>query len=709
MQKEEDLKKDEEYAIRPQTKEEIGRQEESECPEYIIKVDLNEDQIQRLTKQAKSAFEKLKAEREAEGLPQVWQEADNQYDGNTSTNTKLLFNIHVPQSKIKTDAIVRAINEAFLDSDPIADVSPRPELAERQDGFVVCEKQAEFIDYAMDEEIKPAFSLTKIAYSAVKKFVGIGKICWSFRREQRRREESYEGKNEVVGVGQQGEPIVDNEGLRLFLQAYPDAGDKYSTYIKKLQEEKKISIVVKYKDTVKNNAELKYVKIENFYVRNGCNYNEGLKTEHDIFERDTYTYWELKRKEENKELINVDRLFMSDKTEDSGGVDADAENKEYNILEYTTYLKLEEKDKEPIKIKCWFSEDSFTFHGAEMFHYYSLDTDYLAFYVKLNDYGFYGKGLSVQNDLKNSNIAHNALVSLALHGIYVRSMMTPIVQQGSEVERLFLENKLSPTKPIPVDAIGDDVTKAIGFVNWPAQDTGSMIAMTNLLSQHDSSVSGVNEGMSGRESPTDPSAPAAKTIALLQASGVNIKDYIRTFLPSFNDLMSAILQLYYQMSQEGRKYKIRRKAMNVVGNNPFETISRDEMIAKTSVQARASAFAFDKNNEKIEATAAYTLVRNDPYAAQQPEVQYKALKTLLSIYGAKWKTLAENTLKSPEEFAQQQKNVAMEAITAILKNAEQYKKDTGVNPEIGLEKIVQDVTTAQAEAYSPTEGEQNAG
>ena len=59
------------------------------------------------------------------------------------------------------------------------------------------------------------------------------------------------------------------------------------------------------------------------------------------------------------------------------------------------------------------------------------------------------------------------------------------------------------------------------------------------------------------------------------------------------------------MSHEGRKYKVGIKSTKVTGQDAFAEISRDEMVAKTTIQARASAFAFDKNNEKQEIAASF--------------------------------------------------------------------------------------------------------
>ncbi len=702
MEKEMEIPKGKEYSIRNQTKEEAEETDDL-IPEYQMALDLSDKEEEDFTAQVRLEFKALKDERASLELDTdggKWETADRQYEGKLKANKTLAFNLHVHQSKIKSDAIVRAINEAFIDSDPMFDVRPRPQTA-RKDGFEVSEKQSQFLDYAMDEEVKPEQALIKIAKSATNKFVGLGKITWEYKREKRRREEEYQGKLVPIGI-QNDQIIMENEGLEKFLKAYPDAPKDHKGIIKRLMNEKKVKLVVQYKDTIDNNPELKYIQLKNFYVKNSCEYQRGLRDTHLIGERQVFTYWELKKKEKDGEFKDVGRLF------EQNGEDKDMSKeymtKDYDVMEMTTYYAFKEGEDE-IKVKAWFGEkdDELIYLGGIVYPYYGFDTDYLAFYLKLNDKGFYGDCESVLDDLKDSNIAQDALLNLALHGNLVRNTLTPIIKEGSEIEDAFLEHGFVPNKPLVVDELTDDVNKAVGFVQWPNVDLNGSMLLIEKLKRMDSDVSRVSDLSTGGESQLDPTAPAAKTIALLEQSGIGIKDYIRIFLPTFNELASMLLQLYYQMSNEDKQYRVVGKAKAVTGDNPFKNISRDEMIIKTNVQSRASSFVFDKVNEKKEAHAAYVTVMNDPFARQQPKVQYKALKVLLQTFGYRWKTIVDTDLLSPEEFDQQQKQVAMQAVQALMQQAQAQAQATGIqpNPQEVLQKAPGAITQAQEEAYNP--------
>lgn len=702
--KELNIPEDSDYAIRNQTPEESEKQESHpDIEEFRVQMTLSEDQKKDLTTDFFSEFEAIESERKDLNLPTKWKEKDAQWDGTLAPNDRLLFNCHVHQSKIKGMAIVRALSKAFLSSGQIADISPRPDMAQTKKGYAICQKQSDFIDYAFSEEIKPADELKKAWTTSYKKYVGIIKNEWAYRIERRKRYETYEGKNVQVPVG--GAVKIENDGLEAFMQAYPDAKDRYIGLLKRLVEEKQVKIVVEYKDVINNNVKFTNIKIENFYVRNGCNGLEGLRTEHCIAEEQEYTYWELMKKQKEGAFENVEALWGGDSTTQEtyeSMPDADYKNKSYKVLEGTYYWKLKDSDDEEVKLKCWFGKDKKVFLGSILFPYYALDIDYVPMVLRLNDYGFYGNCLSVMDDLKDSNIAQDALLSLMLHGAYARNVLTPITKEGSIIEELFLEKDWVEGMPLSVDEMSQDVSKELSFVQWPQLNAGEMLQAIGFAQRTDGNVTGINDAAStGANDPTDPNAPAHKTIALLQASGINIEDYIETILLPFNALVTNTFQLYYQMSNEDRKYRVRRKSEGVVGDDPFSTITRDELIAKTSVESRAAGFVFEKAQARQDATLGLQAVLTNPYTARIPQVQYKALLTYLETLGPRWRTFAESDLPTPEELDKQLTDVAFKAVSDFMTQAQQQQSITGVPAKANMDNIKGAIEKAQTDAYNP--------
>lgn len=708
------------YVLRPQDKEELKRNDltEDDVPKYRIRIKLTDDQQTRLTKQFQEEFRALLSERTNLGLPAKWAALDRQYDGIMKKNAKLSFNLHTHQSKIKVDAIVRALNEAFLDSQPMVDVSPRPEFwkKEDQDGDDVCEKQQQFIQYEMEENIKPSADITRVGLCAVKKFVGIMKLEWCYEKELRKREETYVGENETIGVDGQGQAAMENKALKEFEGNYPNWQERgYKSYHDKIANGGTVNLVVEYLDTICNSAKWRHVSVEDFYVRNSTFYNDGLKKAHLVVERDTMTYWELMKKEKNEEFDNVDdtcQMYPSASMSE-GGTKLDYKNNDYPVLEATMYFKLEEDDEEETKVKAWFAEinseqekqtdgQRYELFGAILYPYYGFDIDYKAFYVKLNNDGFYGGAKSVMWDLKDSNIAQDAILNLSLHSMYIRNILTPIVKEGSEIEAMFIENRWQDGRPLPVDAMTENVQDAMAFVQYPQINLQDFLALGAQMQKIDSDVSGISGLMTGRESPSDPHAPAAKTIALLNQSGINIKDYIRTFLPAFNEMVGDTLQLYYQMSQEGKKFKVSYRSRKVTGEDAFASITRDEMIARTNIQARASSFAFDKASEKQENIMGYQMLASSPVAATQPEAYYKALKLALSTISPLWKNFTETDMLSPSQFQQKQMAVAMAALKQLLQGEFQTVQAVGTQPQMpNAQQAGATITDAQTKSANP--------
>ncbi len=719
LQKEDISELDGQYALRSQDKSEIKKNETiDDIPRYRIKLDLNEEQKDRLTKQFQEEFRSLISERDSLGLPAKWAALDRQYDGIMKKNGKLSFNLHTHQSKIKVDAICRALNEAFLDSQPMVDVTPRPEMWKSQDreGDDVCEKQQQFIQYEMEENIQPSADITRVGLCAVKKFVGIMKLEWRYEKELRKREETYAGENEVVGVGQNNQPVVENKALKEFEGNYPNWQERgYQSYHDRIAKGETVHLVVEYLDTLYNSAKWRHVSIEDFYVRNSTFYNDGLKKAHLVVERDTMTYWELMKKEKNEEFENVDSIcqMYPAASMSEGGTKLDYKNNDYSVLEATIYFRLDEADEEETKIKAWFAEidgeqdkqnsgQRYELFGAILYPYYSFDIDYKAFYVKLNNDGFYGGAKSVMADLRDTNIAQDAILNLALHSMYIRNILTPIVKEGSKLEDMFIENRWQDGKPLVVDAMTEKVEDAMAFVQYPQINLQDFIVLGTQMQKIDSAVSGISDAAAtGRADPSDPHAPASKTIALLNVSGVNIKDYIRTFLPSFNSIVGDTLQLYYQMSQEGKKFKVSYKSRKVTGQDAFASITRDEMVARTNIQARASAFAFDKIKESQENMAGLTMIAASPVGATQPEAYYKALILALGSISPMWKNFTETDMMSPSEFQQKQMQVAMQAIAKILEMKQLQASVVGTVPPLNPQEAGAAVTEAQMASANP--------
>jgi hypothetical protein len=414
-----------------------------------------------------------------------------------------------------------------------------------------------------------------------------------------------------------------------------------------------------------------------------------------IAERKMYSWWELEKLQKNDQFYDIEKLSYEGKDGDQKRL-AKYKNKEYEIFECTFFTKLNESDEDYTRGIFWVSRDKKLMIGSILYPYFSVDCVYLPFYINKKKAGIYQDGIGV--DLTDTNIAESAILNFVLEGAYISNMVTPICEKDSDVERQFIEKRW--THGIPLN--GDP--KSIDFLQkyMKPPDIGGLLLLMQHLIQTDDDVSRYSAGMSGKESPLDPQAPAQKTIALLQQSSIGIKDYVKTLSPSLNEMANMFLQLQYQMSKEGRKYRPRT---SVVGTDPFAMINRNEMIARTNIQCQAMAFDYDKLNEKREDVALYQLLRQELLIARNPNAVYSILKNIIKGWSPKWKNAIDTILPPLEEFQKEQVITALKALALYAKQKQQTAQTTGLPQELKAEEFIPLMNDLMAMIATPSNKE----
>ena len=707
----------------PDLTKEQQEQEDLNIPAYNTQLDLDDDQKKRLSEEFFREYNAIDAEWKAEGIIEKFDGLDAQYEGKLEQLEDQQFNLHRHTTKVKVDTVVRYAKKAFLKSDPVYSVSPRPESIEKNIN-ITCEHQQDYLDYKLDEgEIPFKSPLGKTLHSATNKGVGILKIPYEIKREKGKREEMYKGtpvyavpvptpQGEIQPLRMSHEDlkklekekpdlaklakVIENKGLEDFLSAYPDAPEKYKGYVKKLMEGKEIRIVVEYEDVTYNDPLPKYVVLQNFRCRLAVLGYEGMKTTKLLSERMNYTWWELKQEEKSGKFFNVDELKYDydekGKKKQKDNKDSEKTNYEtetFDVFEAVFYFKINEDDEEETKIRFWVEDDSKKILGVTLYPYYGVPCYYVPFYISDKWPGWLQPG--VAEYLTDLNIAENAFLNFTLEALWMRNMITPITQEGSDADTQFLEKEWMHGTPINANP------KEIDFLQKYMQqiDVGGLVTMMQILTRSADDTSGVSSLTTGRESQIDPDAPAKKTLALLQQSGLNIEEYIECLLPSFNEVGKIILQLTYQHSKEGRKYKPKGKGSN------FIEISRGEMVARTNIQSQAMAFNFDELNLKRELLAFYQGFRSDPLLTRNPMGLYTIMKLIVKKWSPMFRNIVDDVLPSPEDFQKQQLQIAVQAMAMYVQQKLKDAQTTGVPPEFNLQEIVTIIQQATSESVTP--------
>lgn len=676
--------------------------ESSETPQYQQEIVLDEKQTDRLMEAAIRDVAAIKQERQTLGLEERWAMLQNQYDGIMEENQDQQFSLHMHTTKIKIDAIVRAAKTSFMDSDPKFAITPQPGYAmkDSRKADEVCQQQQDFLDFEISEELGLEGPFEMALYSSAIKGVGLLKLPWKYREEKRQREECYEGKFIIQGVNN-GKAVVTNPGLELFVQNYPDAKTRYPSLYDKVMRGKTIYVQADYTEVVYNNPDPQYIENENFYVYDFVDGLKGLKSARCIAERQKYTWSELKYMEAKEGWYNIDSMRFpgsargdQDKKktpkERKDSEYKDADTRKYDVIEHTYVFNTDDTGKieDEIKIKFWWAEDREVMLFCEHYPYENISTEYIPIYLRRIRPGFWQNALSIASDLSDSNLAENALVNFMLEMAWIETVVTPVVKEGSPTEKQLMTKRWNHGVPIVVRKDASEISKEITFLQKPQSQAAGMIPIIQYLLKQDDDVTGVSSLMTGKESPTDPRAPATKTIALLKQSGINIESYVKTALPSFNEIATILLALYYQMTEDSKAFMTKRTVQDLTNGNPFKQISRQQMVAKTNIKSQAYAFALDKIQEKQENIALFSVVRSEIAARGDAESLDNLVRSLIEGWSPQWKTRVGLIWPSLSEFKQRQVKMAAQGCATYMASLAQQEKVTGLPANADAQKLV---------------------
>ena len=707
----EDLIDENQIVPRTEVEYEDAEPDEEDGPQNEL-IDLEKGQIDRLNKEVFKFFDTFKTDRSDN--ESNWEDYEAQYDGSMIENDQMEFNLNVPVTMVKCDSVERLAIKAFTQSDPKFSSRLRPEaMSKAMDDSRIQEvqrNQEEYLDYLLDERINIASPLRKVLHQATTLEGGFMRIDWEFRRKRREAKEYYSGKAIQDPARPDDENAIIPEGLKGFLQKYPKAavpGNEGHKYFKKLIKFEDANFMGTYWEVQYDDALPTFVDAKDFYARKSCEGYAGLCDEQCKIERETYTFWELKKLERADKFINVDEMAnMNDETDTAKKVlDEDFEIKEHEVLRFDYYFLMNEDDKEESHIICWFGEHNKVFLGAILYPYHQVDCIYVPFYIKDKKKGLYKGGMA--EILTDSNTAQNAILNMMLTETWLQLINTPVIKEGSSVAEQVLSGRWGPGVPLVTDAEVQSVAEEITYL--PKPTTGIAGQLTNVLlflGKMDDDRTGISSLMTGKESPTDPTAPAAKTAMLLKQSGINIEEYINCLLPSFNKVGEIILKLTYQMSTSSRRFRSNKIKAVTGSSDMYGVITRDEMILETVIQSQASGFAFDKVNEKRENLALYQILRQDPILMRNPDAVHEMAVTLCKSWSPLWKAKADKLLLTNEEFNQETVKIAMQALAAYIEQIKQAKMQSGQEAQPNLDGYLKVASQLMMQSVNPEPPEQ---
>lgn len=670
---------------------------------------LTEEQEERLKSEVFQLFETIAQERKDEDAK--CEELEAQYGGEILPEKHMEFALNVPVTAMKCDAVERLAVRAFLQSDPKFEMSLRPESVREgmdQEAIRKIERdQSDYLDYVLDERINIDSPLRQVIHQAVTLRGGFMKVPYSYETKRKIREETYSGKRVESGkTDERGNPIYIAEGLNSFLKNYPKAvlpDDPGHGYFQKLSQFQDCRFKAKYTALIYDDAKPCFVHRKDFYARKTTEGYEGLCNEQFYAERVPYTYWDMEKMEQRKEMVNVSKMEYKD--EKASIKDEKYKLKEHNTLEVTYYFRMNAENEEETRIICRFGEENKVFLGAFEYTYDYVECIYVPFYITKKDKGLYKPGLGEK--LTDSNMTQNAMLNMMLTEAWLELVSTPITKEGSRITAQLLSKDFKPGVPLTVGP-QENINEEIDFLDKPQKQVAAqMIPMLMYLAKLDDNRTGVSDiQATGQADPNDPRAPAAKTAMLLKASGINIEDYIDCLMPSFNKVGEIILKNTFQMAESGRKFRQKQRAGRITGNKDvFSTISRDDMILETVIQSQAGAFAFDKIEEAQKNAMVWQMFRYDPIFSRDPNAIREMARTILESTSPKWKAKADKMVLSDAQFNEKIVKVGITALDTYIKSIQMNTKVTGQSPAPNIQEFLKIVAQLMQQVSTPNEQE----
>jgi len=644
----------------------------------------------------------LKKQREP--FESEWKLLDNVYDGEIDHIQGQQFNIHYGIMSEKIDNAVNRIDLAFFDGERIFDVSARPDF-EKAGGADVCQNQSDFLDYTNEEIIKPREQVNLSFHSAAlkgngwlfgtrrvkkvpqrerRKFKGTPKYLimqpdGNFKETTKRLAEKY--------TKDTGEPYkYENKGLEEFLKAFPDY--EGTGYLKKLDEGKEVKIVAQYDEVVYNDPHFETVDLMDLWIDKDVDCLEDIANTKLIVHRKEYTYWELRKLQDDGIFDNVDDLlFEHDENGVTSTVIPDAENLKYDILRCTYKTKVSDGANIEERFIFWIAERNNILLAVERFEHDRIKTEYIPFFVKKKKKGLYQPGIG--KDLVDDNISLDLMVNFTLQVLYLHSMVTPICDSESSTAEQFMNREFVNGYPIYKDKSDVPLDFLQNHMKYP--DVASILAMMNKLEARAGTKANVTPGMEGKENPNDPSAPGNKTIALLGESNYNFKKYVHTLAQNFNEIGYIELAIYHQMDKD--KIPFRRSK-----GTEFGEITRDELVMRTEIQTQAMVFAIDKLNEKRELIAFMQVMRPE----MRDMKQITALDRFITkAWSPKLRSNVDLMFPELEDVEREKLMIAMQAVHGYMTAQQKVAQDSGAMPQLDAGPLMQQLNQMFADYANP--------
>ena len=577
--------------------------ESEEQPQGYLAVKLSDEDRPKLEAWTKSHLEQIEtALQETHGR---FEEEINQLEGHMPGGDYPYpgaFRVNVPVTKKKVREIANRLKQAYLDSDPIWAVT-----SDQADAELVAAVERG-LDRQVDHDLDLIDDLSQALFESVLHGVGAIEPCWAYFEDVRRDVEIYRGFD---GIDPQS--LAD---LLRFEQRYPDWQDNKlaRSLHAKIAKGADQRVEVAYRTATVNRPDGVHIPAKDLRLYPHLNSNVEIQQSPAYGYVKVYTRMELEALAADGTIEDdqLGRVFGDDE-EHTGSESARKEMDAYEVAKLTVRYKLA-GDDEPVRYQVWYERESGAIIRVRHFWAWLDAPNLILFHTRQEEPGVFKRGIAW--DLKDTHVANNVTFSLFLNGADMANSMGWKAKSGSLAEAHIVNRRWSPHLPMPWT---NDPNEVESLARSTAH-LGPLVQgheLTRRLADEETQTSSLQ---SGRESPTDPSAPAAKTAMLLAQVEPNMKEHIRSLEPGFRLLGKWILWMYYQ-----------GKRMGWIDEVPGMTDIPDEQLVEFAQQLSPRALLFEGDrNSRLQADSMVMgwVSKGAPQAL--PQVMRKAISHVSS-------------------------------------------------------------------------------
>ncbi len=483
----------------------------------LLKVKLTDDQKLRAREEIESGLAQIIKERADLGLEDKWDARKDLYRGEKERRDfpwEDSANYHIDFASMVIDTLtVKAKRQTI--QDPIVLLQPKQELLNKV-GFADRERA---LDYRLrtltkfEEWISPVYRQAAIQGTA------FTKVPLHEEKDDRVIVKTYKG----------------DEGAEKYKWDFRNKPKKYDdNEVKTLQDGGTVTKAVSEAVTTFYGPKPYRVKIEDLFIRPSL---FNIRDNRVIAERMRFNWSEIQKR---ARVGFYDKKAVETLKEQKG--------KHYRREDYTFYECILHTDleKEGLYRRYIITLEDSTREIVRAIHYpYEHGKiHYIPWRIILNDDSVYGDSLI--DRIADENAIMDNLWNSSLDLAALRANPP---KQISDMSARVKETKWGPGA-IYKTPRGLDTLKMLTMDPFQL-DSQRLIHIAQRMGEQSS---GISAGMSGKENPLDPRAPAAKTAMLLREGNIRVEDYVLELLKSVSELAEQVEKLDLQYEPEREIY-----------------------------------------------------------------------------------------------------------------------------------------------------------